>query len=144
VFEDVHVHHADGDHANDAIENLFASHTGCHAKYHRSKQVFGPAALAKRSASLRRAYTEGRKSISPAIYSATAKAAKSAAMKRKYEEGYAPTAGRVVGAEERARRSAAQMESWAEGRRSRVKSSEHRGKIAATVRQRHAEGVYAK
>ena len=35
-MNDVVVHHVDGDHANDVVENLAAAHTGCHTRYHNT------------------------------------------------------------------------------------------------------------
>lgn len=47
------VHHLDGNHDNDAPENLSAAHRGCHTTYHLSGRVNSLETRLKRGASLR-------------------------------------------------------------------------------------------
>jgi hypothetical protein len=47
------VHHVDGDHFNNVLENLASAHAGCHTGHHKTGMTFTPEALEKMAAAKR-------------------------------------------------------------------------------------------
>lgn len=58
-FDEVHIHHLDSDHKNDAVENLAPAHDACHQRYHGRVRVQSEETRTKRRATWKMKWTQG-------------------------------------------------------------------------------------